>query len=52
MRKLILIILILSLGYSVNKTGTSAAKFLSINPGGKAVGMGGAFTAVSDDVST
>jgi hypothetical protein len=35
----------------VNKTGTSSAKFLSINPGAKAVGMGGAFTAIADDAS-
>ena len=52
MRKLIFISLILSLGFSVNKTGTTAAKFLSINPGGKAVGMGGAFTSLADDVSS
>ena len=52
MRKLIFISFILSFGFGVNKTGTSAAKFLTINPGGKAVGMGGAFTAVSDDVSS
>jgi len=52
MRKLIFVLLILSLGFSVNKTGTTAAKFLSINPGGKAVGMGGAFTSLADDVSS
>jgi hypothetical protein len=52
MRKLNFVLLILSLGFSVNKTGTTAAKFLSINPGGKAVGMGGAFTSLADDASS
>ena len=52
MRKLIFALLILCLGFSVNKTGTTVAKFLSINPGGKAVGMGGAFTSLADDASS
>ena len=52
MRKVIFIALILSFVFSVNKTGTASAKFLSITPGGKAVGMGGAFTAIADDVSS
>ena len=38
--------------YAVNKTGTMAAKFLSTNIGSKAVGMGGAFTAISNDGSS
>ena len=41
-----------SLGYSVDKTGTMAAKFLSTNIGSKAVGMGGAFTAIASDGSS
>jgi len=38
--------------YAVNKTGTMAAKFLSTNIGSKAVGMGGAFTAIANDGSS
>ncbi len=52
MRKIIFIFIILSAAFCVNKTGTSAAKFLSINPGAKAVSMGGAFTSIVDDVSS
>ena len=37
--------------YAVDKTGTTAAKFLSIDVGSKAVGMGGAFTSIADDAS-
>ena len=37
---------------AVNKTGTMAAKFLSTNIGSKAVAMGGAFTAISNDGSS
>ena len=36
---------------AVDKTGTTAAKFLSIGPGSRAVGMGGAFTSISTDAS-
>jgi hypothetical protein len=32
-----------------DKVGTAAAQFLQIPVGGKAIGMGGAFTAVADD---
>ncbi|MDH4069558.1 MAG: PorV/PorQ family protein [Ignavibacteria bacterium] len=35
----------------VTKVGTSAAKFLSIPVGARALGMGGAFVAVADDAS-
>jgi hypothetical protein len=38
-------------GQGVSKTGTIAAKFLSIDVGARAVAMGGAFTSVSDDAS-
>ena len=51
MKKTLYILLFFSIGFSVNKTGTSAAKFLSISPGGKAVSMGGAFTSLSNDIS-
>src|SRR5207247_11370948 len=35
----------------VTKVGTTAAKFLSIPVGARAVGMGGAFVAVANDAS-
>lgn len=38
-------------GQSLTKTGTTAAKFLSIPVGARALGMGGAFVAVADDPS-
>ncbi len=34
------------------KTGTTAAQVLKFNVGPRAIGMGGAFTAVSDDISS
>ena len=34
-----------------NKVGTTAAEFLTIPVGTKAMGMGGAFTAVADDIT-
>ena len=49
--KLILFFVLLSLVFSVDKSGTTAAKFLTINIGARAVGMGGAFTAVANDAS-
>ncbi len=39
-------------GASLNKTGTTAAQFLKIGVGPRAVGMGGAFTATSNDVTS
>jgi len=50
-RPILFFFLLTSLGYSVDKTGTTAAKFLSTNIGSKAVGMGGAFTALANDGS-
>ena len=38
-------------GQNVTKTGTTAAKFLSIGIGPQAIAMGGAYTAVAHDVS-
>jgi hypothetical protein len=38
-------------GQQVTKTGTTAAKFLSIGVGARANAMGGAFTAVANDAS-
>ena len=50
-RPILFFFLLSSLGYSVDKTGTTAAKFLSTNIGSRAVGMGGAFTAIANDGS-
>ncbi len=36
---------------NVSKVGTTAADFLQIGVGGRAVGMGGAYVAISNDVS-
>ncbi len=49
---LIIVLIGVGLGQNVNKTGTTAAKFLSIGAGSRAVGMGGAFVAVADDATT
>jgi hypothetical protein len=35
----------------ITKTGTTAAQFLKIGIGARSLGMGGAFTAVADDIS-
>jgi hypothetical protein len=56
MKKLLLIIfgifMLQSIGFSqVTKTGTTAAKFLSIGIGARANAMGGAFTSVVNDAS-
>ena len=41
-----------SIGFSqVSKTGTTAAKFLSIGIGPRANAMGGAFTSIANDAS-
>ncbi len=36
---------------SITKTGTTAAQFLKISVGARSIGMGGAFTGVSDDIA-
>ena len=36
---------------TVSKTGTTAAQFLKIGIGARALGMGGAYSAVSNDVT-
>lgn len=38
-------------GSSLNKTGTTAAQFLKIGIGPRAIGMGGAFTASANDIN-
>ena len=45
------ILFMISTLYAVDKTGTTAAKFLSIGVGSKAVGMGGAYTSIADDAT-
>lgn len=37
---------------SITKTGTTAASFLKIGVGARSIGMGGAYTAISDDISS
>jgi opacity protein-like surface antigen len=39
-------------GSSLNKTGTTAAQFLKIGVGPRAIGMGGAYTALADDINS
>lgn len=55
MKKTILLFLILSFmatsTYAVSKVGTTAAQFLKVGVGSRALGMGGAFVAVSNDVT-
>ncbi|RMD94535.1 MAG: hypothetical protein D6813_02085 [Calditrichaeota bacterium] len=60
MKKLNLMILLLFMGYmnaqaqfisGISKTGTTAASFLEIGVGPKAVAMGGAFAGIADDVT-
>lgn len=48
-----LIILCSSVAFSQNleKTGSSGAQFLKIGIGAKAIGMGGSFVAISDDIT-
>ena len=46
-----IIILCIGMVYGVNKTGTTAAKFLSIEVGSNAVGMGGAYTSIASDAT-
>ena len=57
-RKILIIVILLAVGLSqliraqeVTKTGTTAAKFLSIGIGPRANGMGDAFTSISNDAS-
>lgn len=58
MKKFIIIglVLIVSIQFNsfsqITKTGTTAAKFLSIGVGPRAIAMGGAFTSVGNDASS
>lgn len=49
---LILLGFSLTLGQNVNKTGTTAANFLKIGAGSRAVAMGGAFVSLADDATS
>ncbi len=40
------------IGTSLTKTGTTAGQFLKIGIGARAIGMGGAFVATTDDISS
>lgn len=58
-KKLLIFIILLGIFFpdsvfaqKVTKTGTTAAKFLSIGIGPRAISMGGAFCSVSNDAST
>ncbi|MBL1214747.1 MAG: PorV/PorQ family protein [Ignavibacteriae bacterium] len=59
MKKIAVLILIISLAFisnaysqSLSKAGTSAAQFLKIGIGPRAIGMGSAFTATESDLSS
>ena len=56
MKKFIIMILLLLPGLvyagGFSKVGTAAAQFLKIGVGARAMGMGGSFTAVANDIST
>ena len=41
----------ININAQTTKTGTTAAQVLKFNVGPRAIGMGGAFTAISDDIS-
>lgn len=47
----IILLLTYATGQNINKTGTTAANFLKIGAGSRAVGMGGAFVSVADDAT-
>ncbi len=52
MKKMFLILIIAAQGgWAVDNVGTSALNFLKIEIGGRALGMGGAFSAVASDAS-
>ncbi|MCK7521824.1 MAG: hypothetical protein MZV64_31170 [Ignavibacteriales bacterium] len=45
------LIFAISINAQTTKTGTTATQVLKFNVGPRAIGMGGAFTAVSDDIT-
>ena len=57
MKKFILIIFLFAFsntlfGGGFSKVGTAAAQFLKIGVGARAMGLGGTFSAIANDVST
>jgi len=48
---ILLILFIATNSFAISKVGTTAAQFLKIGAGSRAVGMGGAFVALANDVS-
>ena len=55
-RMMLLVLLVflaasVAMAQNLTKTGTSAAPFLKIGVGSRALGMGGAFTATADDIT-
>jgi len=48
---LLTVVFSLSSGQSVSKTGTTAAQFLKLGVGSRAIAVGGAFTAIANDAS-
>ena len=46
-----LLMSVLPFSQTVSKTGTTAAQFLKIGIGARALAMGGAYSAVSDDAT-
>ncbi len=45
-------IIYITFGQDISKSGTTAAQFLKINIGPRAMGMGTAFTATASDMSS
>ncbi|RQW05876.1 hypothetical protein EH222_09435, partial [candidate division KSB1 bacterium] len=55
MKKIVLVLMILCMtsflfSQEVTKVGTTAAGFLNIDIGARAIGMGGAYVSVADDI--
>jgi hypothetical protein len=48
----LVLLFLISNSFAASKVGTTAAQFLKIGVGSRAVGMGGAFVAVADDITS
>ncbi len=46
------LVLVLNVAAQTNKTGTTATQVLKLNVGPRAIGMGGAFTSIADDITS
>jgi hypothetical protein len=51
LNKYIILFFLITSVYAVDKTGTTAAKFLSIGVGSKGLSMGGAYTSIASDAT-